>query len=141
MQPKHHKHVTGRITKVKCNAATCLIRPQHVGPKPDRIRQVSLYHYAWAFYTTRMTYYVGGVTHTCTKIYGNIRVDFYMISKFHSGFQDFVHFIVISDFNVISGNGVRDFTRVGPLTMATYTSVSHSAIHVLIAAVLVHEFK
>ena len=37
MQPKHHKHVTDRITKVKCNAATCLIRPQHVGPKPDQI--------------------------------------------------------------------------------------------------------
>ena len=43
MQPKHYKHVTDHITKVKCNAATCLIRPQHVGPKPDRIRQVSLY--------------------------------------------------------------------------------------------------
>ena len=43
MQPKHYKHATDRITKVKCNAATCLIRPQHVGPKPDRIRQVSLY--------------------------------------------------------------------------------------------------
>ena len=44
MQPEHYKHVTDRITKVKCNAATCLIRPQHVGPKPDRIRQVSLYN-------------------------------------------------------------------------------------------------
>ena len=43
MQPKHYKHVTDCITKVKCNAATCLIRPQHVGPKPDQIRQVSLY--------------------------------------------------------------------------------------------------
>ena len=42
MQPKDYKHVTDRITKVKCNAATCLIWPQHVGPKPDRIRQVSL---------------------------------------------------------------------------------------------------
>ena len=43
MQPKDYKHVTDHITKVKCNAATCLIRPQHVGHKPDRIRQVSLY--------------------------------------------------------------------------------------------------
>ena len=43
MQPKHYKHATNRITKVKCNAATCLIRPKHVGPKPDWIRQVSLY--------------------------------------------------------------------------------------------------
>ena len=46
MQPKHYKHVTDCITKVKCNASTCLIRPQHAGPMPDRIRQVSLYsHY------------------------------------------------------------------------------------------------
>ena len=43
MQPKHYKHATDRITKVKCNATTCLIRPQHVVPKPDRIRQASLY--------------------------------------------------------------------------------------------------
>ena len=43
MQPKHYKHATDRITKVKYNAATCLIRPQHVCPKPDRIKQVSLY--------------------------------------------------------------------------------------------------
>ena len=49
MQPKHYKHVTDRITKVKCNAATCLIRPQYVGPKRDQIRQVSLYNqYAWS---------------------------------------------------------------------------------------------
>ena len=47
MQPKHYKHVTDRITMVKCNAATCLIRPQHVGPKPDLIRQVSLYLISW----------------------------------------------------------------------------------------------
>ena len=47
MQPKHYKHVTDHITKVKCNAATCLIRPQHIGPKPDRIRQVSLYCYMY----------------------------------------------------------------------------------------------
>ena len=43
MQPKDYKHVTDHITKVKYNAATCLIRPQHVGPKPDWIRQLSLY--------------------------------------------------------------------------------------------------
>ena len=46
MQPKYYKHVTDHIIKVKCNAATCLIRPQHVGPEPDRIRQVSLYEHA-----------------------------------------------------------------------------------------------
>ena len=88
------------------------------------------YCYAWMFYTTGLTYYVGGVTHTCTKIYGNIRVDFYMISKFHSGFQDFVRdLIMISDFNVISGNGVRDFTRVGPLSLNTMPLLKNKTLY------------
>ena len=51
MQPKHYKHVTDRITKVKCNAATCLFRPQHVSPKPDWIRQVSLYYQGYKPHT------------------------------------------------------------------------------------------
>ena len=83
-----------------------------------------------------------------TNIHKDIRVDLYMISKFHSGgisrfrswFQDFIcdfwfhlwflistvisGLIVISDFNVISGNGVRDFTHVGPLAPGTLPAIT-----------------
>ena len=81
----------------------------------------------------------------------NIWVNFYMISRFCLGFQDFVHdFIcdflislmisdfscdfwfhlwfliltVISDFIMILSNGVRDLTRVGPLGYMCYLGSS-----------------